>query len=255
MAKHPDMFEGGYQRTPGRFHYDLVPYERSWKRIVLRSGFEPNDQYLTLDGLQGIEWSYDDIQSIITYTDLGQSLLKSQWDDRPVESRLDMNSVFVSRGRPGQKQSVASECVRALDAGPHGLLSLKSLHHDGMTWTRHIFWSQGEWILVADELKPLDEGAAYVAQSWLSRQAFSLEACEKASVQVGPVSLSLQVGKGLGFKELVNTSQGVQMRGNVSVPLGRSAVLFTLLSAHSPDPAARLPCPPHGFRPSRGGDL
>ena len=50
MQRYPDIWQGGYQRTPGRYHYDSVPSGESYKRIALRSGFEPQDEYVVMDG-------------------------------------------------------------------------------------------------------------------------------------------------------------------------------------------------------------
>ena len=117
LQRHPQMAQGGFQRLPGRYLCDAVTYAQSWKRIVLRGGFEPADQYLALDGMQGLEWSYDDINAIVRYDDLGQTLLKSQWDARTVESRLEMNTLLASNGTPGAKQSVMAQLATTADLG------------------------------------------------------------------------------------------------------------------------------------------
>ena len=147
LRRHPQMAQGGFQRLPGRYLCDPGTYAQSWKRIVLRGGFEPADQYLALDGMQGLEWSYDDVNAIVRYDDLGQTLLKSQWDARTVESRLEMNTLLASNGTPGAKQSVVAQLAATADLGPESLLGSLAAHHDGVAWTRNLFCARmpGSW--------------------------------------------------------------------------------------------------------------
>ncbi len=151
LRRYPELWQGGYQRTAGRYVYQPAPYEESWKRIALRSGFGRDDQYLVLDGLQGVEWSYDDLNALVQYDDLGERLLKSQWDARTPESRLELNTLFVSNGTPGSRQSVAARLQTAYDGGPCAVLASTAALHDGVAWTRRLFWQKRGWIAVADE--------------------------------------------------------------------------------------------------------
>jgi len=239
----PGMWQGGYQRTPGRYTVDALPYERCFKRITLRSGFEPDDAYIVIDGLQGIEWSYDDINAIVLFDALGEHLLKSQWDARTVESRLEMNTLFVSRGRPGAKQSVASEIVHRDDR----VLSLRAREHDGVTWTRHIRWEGGPWLLICDEVQAREQSDYYLAQTWLSHHAFEIDGVQ-ATAQAGDVTLHIL---GTPERALVACEEGVRQTVHASLESGERIRLETLIFAEDADhPRGELSLPtPAAVRP------
>ena len=177
LRRHPDDCAGRLSALPGRYQLDPVPYAQSWKRIALRSGFEPADQYLVLDGMQGLEWSYDDINAIVRYDDLGQTLLKSQWDARSVESRLEMNTLLVSSGTPGAKQSVAAGWQRppilvprrSWGAGPPATMASPG---------RGTCSAQERLVPGGRRGPARNGGDHFLAQTWLSWHPFTVHGAE-----------------------------------------------------------------------------
>ena len=240
LQRHPDLAQGGYQRLPGRYQLDAVPYTQSWKRIALRSGFEPADQYLALDGMQGMEWSYDDINAIARYDDLGQTLLKAQWDARSVESRLEMNTLLVSRGVPGAKQSVEAALATTADLGPETLLGSRAACHDDVAWTRNLFWRKNAWFLVADEVRPRNDGDHFLAQTWLSWHPFAVHGAE-AMAQAGDVRFHVVGTPERSWFRAVGSAgpEGIRQQVTAKLTQGRPFTLWTLLYASGPQRPAR----------------
>jgi FG-GAP-like repeat len=232
LRRYPDLWQGGYQRVAGRYVYQPIPYEQSWKRIALRSGFGRDDQYLVLDGMQGVEWSYDDLNALVQYDDLGERLLKSQWDARNVESRLEMNTLFVSSGVPAQKQSVAGQLRTAYDGGPYALLASTAALHDGVAWTRRLFWQKQGWIAIADEVVPQADGDHFLAQTWLSWYPFTTRGTE-ATAKAGEITLHIAGTPGREL-ELAEGGEGTRQKAWARLTEGRPLTLWTLLSATGP---------------------
>ncbi len=240
LRRHPEIAEGGYQRLPGRYHYAPSSYAQSWKRIVLRNGFEPADQYLALDGLQGLEWSDDDINAIVRYDDLGQPLLKSKWDARDVESRLEMNTLMASNGVPGAKQSVASQLATTADLGCEALLGSLAAEHDGVAWMRNVLWRKNAWFLVADEIRAPHQGEHFLAQTWLSWHPFEIHGVE-ATAQAGDVTLRV-VGTPERQFALARGSagpEGIRQQVTATLVKDQPFVLWTLLYATASQRPAR----------------
>jgi hypothetical protein len=235
LQRYPQIAEGGYQRLPGRYHYAPSPAAPSWKRIALRTGFAPADQYLALDGLQGLEWSDDDINAIVRYDDLGEPLLKSKWDARDVESRLEMNTLLVSNGTPGAKQSVAARLAATADLGPEALLGSLAAEHDGVAWTRNVLWRKNAWFLVADEVRAPNAGDHFLAQTWLSWHPFELHGAE-ATAQAKDVTLHVVGTPERQFSLARGTAgpEGVRQQVSATLVKDRPFVLWTLLYASSP---------------------
>ncbi|MBI2299656.1 MAG: VCBS repeat-containing protein [Armatimonadetes bacterium] len=232
LRRYPELWQGGYQRTAGRYLFEPAPYEQSYKRLGLRSGFARDDQYLVLDGLQGTEWSYDDLQSLVAYDDLGERLLKAQWDARTPEGRLELNTLAVSNGTPGSRQSVAARLLTAFDAGPYAAVASTAALHDGVAWTRRIFWEKQGWIAVADEVLPQTDGDHFLAQTWLSFKPFALAEGE-ATLQSGPVTLHVLGTPGRRL-EPAEGGPGVRQIASAHLAKGVPVTLWTLLSANSP---------------------
>jgi|GEM_PF-2594298 len=230
---HPDHWNGGYERTPGRYYYDPVPYNQAYKRIALRGGFGKNDQYLVLDGMQGVEWSYDDINNIACYEDLGRALLKPQWGARSVESRLEMNTLFISSGVPENKQSIAAKLLAAADFKSCGFVSSLAQHHDGAAWTRNIFWQKGEKMIIADQVVPYASGDMFLVNTWLSYAQFVLKDNIEGIADLNGVTLHVISTPDRTLELAMNEHGPEGMRQKVSAKLqqGKPFTLWTLLYA------------------------
>lgn len=225
MRENPASFRGGYQRVKDRFYYDPVPFEQSYKRISFRSGFAQDSQYLLLDGMQGIEWSLDNINAIVRYNDLGETLLLAQ-TDKPAD-RLHLNSLTVSSGKPSSRQSVQAQITAAGDFSRHALVASTVPRHDGVEWTRSVFWQKKDWFLIADEIVPGVGGENLVAQSWIGSTPFKTRGLH-AYNEVGGVTLNLSSTAQRPFR---TTANGASQWGCVNLTADKPFILWTLLYA------------------------
>ena len=169
LRRHPQMARGWLPAPAGPLPVRSGPYAQSWKRVVLRGGFEPADQYLALDGVQGLEWSYDDINAIVRYDDLGQPLLKSKWDARDRrEPAGDEHADGRATACRGPSNRWRHNWRRRPISARESLLGSLAAEHDGVAWMRNVLWRKNAWFLVADEIRAPDQRRHFLAQTWLS---------------------------------------------------------------------------------------
>lgn len=229
-----EHWRGGVGHVPGRYYYDPVPFDRSWKRIVLRSGLERDDQYFLLDGMQGVEWSFDDVQAIHYYNDLGRRLLTPQPNKLNI-TRLEMNTLFASGGRPGNRQSVAAELEGAADLGPHGLVRTRVANHDGGTWSRSVLWVKEAFFLLADEFTPHAAGPHLLCQTWVSMDRFAIAEGEAQTLPDEPGAPQLHViatpERAVASLAAEDGVYRLQHTVTAGLELGQPLALWTLLQA------------------------
>lgn len=131
--------------VPDAVELKLPPPEQDVDKVCFRSGFEPQDQYLLLQGIQ----SFLDGNTIPRYTDRGKVWLFHNTDGVGVFPR---NGVFVSNGVNDTKTPYACR-VEAMGRFDDFSVSSTTLpDYRGTDWTRTIFWRSGEWFVVLDSV-------------------------------------------------------------------------------------------------------
>jgi len=221
---------GGVSGMGYRYPEESVPPSRSWKTITFRSGFEKQDQFLLLDGLQGLNGN-DDLNAVLQYDELGQQFLTPKLNKQVLESRLDLNSVFVSHGRPEATQSTMATLETAVDLGPHGLVRSQAKQHDGVQWTRNIFWQKEGWFLFADEIRPLEDDTYFVAQSWISGNKFTINEAS-GWAEVGDVRFTV-LGTKDRLLEPLHENQGLRQTLTAKISPNSPRLLWSLIYGSS----------------------
>ncbi len=133
-------------------------------KISLRSSFDPQDEYLLLDGTAAFAHGHDDANALSRLT----------WLDRIWLADLDYirampryhSSVEVARdGRTGIIPPLAS--MRAMaDFKSVGLLTTELADYGGADWRRHILWRKRGWFVVLDQLAARSPGLFNLTCRW-----------------------------------------------------------------------------------------
>ncbi len=135
---------------------DQVPEEHAVDKVVFRNGFDPQDQYLLLDGLNnGGHKHYD-----------GNSISRMTQNDRiwlaDASYMLSLpkyhNTMLVLR--EGQSATLPPFCeLEHMRDLPHVGYSETTLRdYAGVNWHRNIIWLKGQWFVVADEMEAVQPG-------------------------------------------------------------------------------------------------
>jgi len=135
---------------------EQVPQEHAVDKVVFRDGFDPQDQFLLLDGLSnGGHKHYD-----------GNSISRMTQNDRiwlaDASYMLSLpkyhNTVLVLR--EGQSATLPPFCelehMRDLPRVGYSETTLRD--YAGVNWHRNILWLKNEWFLVADEMEAVEPG-------------------------------------------------------------------------------------------------
>jgi len=235
---------------------ELMESEGVWKCIAFRTGLDSSDQFLLLNGIFGV-CGDPTVQAVEACEDRGRQWLKLRADAQMVDSRMDLSTLFVSDGSAGGPQSACSRLVGAADLGPFALLGTRLSHHDGVAWTRRVFWQKGGWFLIADEIDALDAGDFIIARSWHSDlvfelgeklaianagdATFSILGTGATSLQPADVGIDIPEERQFWSKALcemrsnLGEDTGVRECAEVSLEPGEPRVFWSLLHAASPN--------------------
>lgn len=173
--------DGLYFRTALR-NTAGVELEEAFDKLTFRSGLDPGDEYLLIDGVAGGSHSYDDANSIGEFSANGRRWL-CEIDIFNGPTMSFHNAVTVARdglGDPSVPQ--AAELVRSArweerDGGTPGCAytATRLPAYNGVDWTRHVLWLPGAYTVVVDELAALEPGDYSFVLGWRSLGRPSLE--------------------------------------------------------------------------------
>ncbi len=132
-----------------------VPIEEAFDKLVMRGGFDSDDEYLLLDGTSTFAHGHED----------GNSIGRLTWKGRMWLADLD----YIWK-RPRHHSSVVSICdgetvempplvalTWAEASGETAFTRTVVPEYNGLDWTRDIFWVRGGFFLIADSLRLLKD--------------------------------------------------------------------------------------------------
>lgn len=184
-----------------------VAFEKAFDKLTFRSGFDPEDEYLMLDGVAGGSHSYDDANSIGEYSANGRRWL-CEIDIFNGPTMSFHNAVTVARdglGDPAVPQ--AAELMTSATGDGHAYAATRLPHYNGIAWTRHMLWLPRKYTLVLDELAADEPGDYSFVLGWRSLGEPDLRqgAFESAQDEVRRPGLFLD---GAGLVEAVTGTSG-----------------------------------------------
>ncbi|MSS70465.1 MAG: hypothetical protein EXS64_03145 [Candidatus Latescibacteria bacterium] len=132
-----------------------IPFEEAFDKLTFRSGFEPEDQFLTLNGICSGTKFFPDINAIQEWSEHGRVLMTTC--DSGVQTEgvglRAANTICVTvNGESGPTPTAASLVLRA-EMGRLAHTHTVARDHGTADWSRHLFWVRGAAFLVVDVLQ------------------------------------------------------------------------------------------------------
>ena len=165
----PDRFEGIVVAPLNREHYDFykkrqstklkwnLPWEQTFDKISFRTRFEPDKQYLVLDGIACGSHGHYDPNCIIRFTDNNRVWIV---DDSYTEGPFlpDHNGVLVTRNGIAEDVPACARLDDVADLGDVGITRTTLPDHSGVDWERNIIWVKEKCFLVLDRMGAIKPG-------------------------------------------------------------------------------------------------
>ncbi|NLX95888.1 MAG: hypothetical protein GXY83_06910 [Rhodopirellula sp.] len=133
-----------------------IPLEKTFDKIAMRASFDPQQEYLLLDGLSNGGHKHYDGNSIPRITDRGRIWLADNDYTRALVKFHNSMLVF----REGQASTIPDYCEleAVADAARHGISQTAVRDYGGAVWRRTVLWTKGRGFVVLDELTACQEG-------------------------------------------------------------------------------------------------
>jgi len=233
---------------------ERVPQEHAVDKVVFRNGFDPQDQYMLLDGLSNGGHKHLDGNSISRWSENGRIWLADA--DYILSAPKYHNGVLILRD--GQSQQIPDfvELEHIVDLPNFGASATTYRDYAGVDWHRNILWVKDGYFVVADKMVAKEDGDYSFRVVWntvgevqLDGSALSVhQNGEYAAIAVTPdCKITLDddpdYGKNWGAYEHIDEPVVRVMRAihSVSLKAGEQVTLFSLLHASGQEPStARL---------------
>ena len=135
---------------------ELLPEERAVDKVVFRNGFDPEDQYLLLDGLSNGGHKHLDGNSISRWSENGRIWLADA--DYILSLPKYHNGVLIFRDGQSQRIPDFVELEHIVDLPSFGASTTTYPNYAGVDWRRNIVWLKDKCFLVADEMVATQDG-------------------------------------------------------------------------------------------------
>lgn len=164
----PLFFTTALRNTEG------VAIEDAFDKLSFRAGFDPDDEYLMIDGTAGGSHSYDDANSIGEFAAHGRRWLV-EIDIFNGPTMAHHNAVTVARGGLGMSLVPQSAMLADRAEGEGWAYAATRLpRYNGVDWTRHTLWLPGRQTVVLDEMVAYEPGDYSFVGGWRSLGAPTL---------------------------------------------------------------------------------
>ncbi len=154
-------------RRAGRPSWYPAPGKRYFDKISMRRGFDPQDEYLSLEGTSFFSHGHFD----------GNTVTRLTWKDRiwlfdlhyiNFTPRYHSGLAVSFEGRQDDPPLLTSLDLKA-DLPATGLLQTTSSDFNRADWTRRIVWRKGRYFLFIDTVKALETGDYRIDARWRTR--------------------------------------------------------------------------------------
>ena len=169
-SRPPSSLLGAQVLPVSRPHWDAphghpavadLAYEQCFEKLAFRDGFERDDQYLVLQGLN----ASSDVNAIIRYADRGHIFFMQS---QKADNYFYRNGVYVSRGLNRQDLPPLAELVACSNTPEVSLTATALRAYHGVNWRRNIIYRRGAYFVVIDVCRAEEAGEYGMACVWRS---------------------------------------------------------------------------------------
>ena len=191
--------------------------ERYFDKISYRWSFDPQDEYLLLDGLSTFSHGHHD----------GNTVTRLTWKDRIWLFDLDYikltpkyhNGITVTRDGIQEPPPPLTVLDVAADFEKIGITQSTSKDFNGADWERSIIWQKGKYFLFLDKVKALSSGNYRLESRWRTRGDVDLNK-DRLTVRQGDVSFFI-MSADEAERTLITEPDGT--RSNWNYPYGNDS--------------------------------
>lgn len=141
-------------------------------KISFRKDYDPQSEYLLLEGPSTYAHGHED----------GNSIVRLTWKDRVFLVDMDYirsmpkyhNSIIVIRDGESLKMPPLTSLRSLADFEKAGITETEVEGYNGVNWRRHILWAKGRYFLVVDELEFVAAGCYKLDCLWRTLGEVSL---------------------------------------------------------------------------------
>ena len=142
-----------------------VSPEAAFDKIAFRHTWQPDGQYLLLDGFGRGKHLHYDTQAINTFVSGGRKWLLDH--DYLIRNTTEHNMASVLRdGRANRLVPSCAGVVATADGPTMGMTTTEAPNYLGLDWRRSIFWKKGAWFAVMDGFTARDADTYDVDLTW-----------------------------------------------------------------------------------------
>lgn len=135
---------------------NYLPLKKTFDKVVFRDAYDPEAQYLFLDGLSNGGHKHYDGNSISRITENRRIWLA---DCDYIKSLPKFhNGVLIFRDGQSAPIPPFAELERAADFDRSGFSETTLRAYSGVDWHRNILWNRGRYFLVVDEMEAVEPG-------------------------------------------------------------------------------------------------
>ena len=138
-----------------------VSYDRCFEKLVFREGFEGDDQYMILQGLD----TGSDVNAIIRYTDRGHIFFMQS---QKAQNYFYRNGVYVSHGLDEKAPPPMAELRVQTNDGDVSMTATVLRDYHGVDWQRNIIYRRGTYFVVIDTCRAQKAGQYGLTCVWRS---------------------------------------------------------------------------------------
>ena len=142
-----------------------IPLDKSFDKISFRRSFDPEDQYLLLDGIGRGSHGHVDVNGVSHFTDNDRIwLMDVSYAEAP--NMRDHNVVSVMRDGETTPPPPLAALEGSADLDAFGFCTTSVPAYCGLDWRRSIFWAKERCFLFVDQLTASEAGDYTMRVHW-----------------------------------------------------------------------------------------
>ena len=162
MSKH---FYNAHNTTMPNEPEPNITIEKSFDKLSFRQSFDPEDQYLLLDGIGMGSHGHVDVNGVSQFTDNSRVwLMDASYTEAP--NMRDHNVITVIRNGETVKPPPLASLDGIADLKTFGFCKTSLPEYCGMDWHRNIFRAKERYFLFMDRLVALEPGEYNMRAHW-----------------------------------------------------------------------------------------